>query len=918
MKENLLSAIKAHDFNTIRTICFDLSQEERLKLKVFFLDTPITQMYDMPKSWAKNVPNDAIVMAYAFMCLSDQREEILHFEQKNNICPWYAKGVFYDFLSTAFYPELLALIQAPQGAYLKEELPQMYRENAEYISFEMLWVLYKMDLIPFNEKLFVKNFYHKNVSYREEPFFIDLLLQYPEIATQILAAAPKYIYTYLYDTEYILAMYQILAKNNYFTNRDIVKQYLEALLNPWKKNILNAYCRWIEVINPTADEVIENQYTFFSLLSLGNTALINFAMKQLQKAANASTFDFQAFADNFALCFATQKIAKSQLIGVEILEKYYQKQAPTSPDYREQLAVLFTVPDAQLQEKVVTLLTTYFNHEGLPEVIAPYRDYLKGKAQDLLATLNPTPVPPPEGKGASLNQDNNLPSQFADCPPSGKSARAEYVGELEPHSSHNSDTPRTPKIARAARTLTPENLLFLLGDCLRERTAATIDLFFEGLVQLQESLPANYTKELAPYLKKLMKSHYLDSVTTIIKGFLYCYSHQKPLEIPPYQYTYEESNALREKLDEAGFEEYLLWDRLYKHKIFMPFLFHKAQLTLKYLNQKEVLPFLSTPTHEPFYIDTEIFVDKLLQYEAVNKQPDLHDLIVACNRLLFREVSATAKEKARQLKGDYAKAIQYYLGLTDEIQPTEELLPLWTQITRIKHPDREFPEFEITSAKDIPSVVKPYYIGYGWTKWRDRDMFTFHNYDIGYDEKSEKGYWIEYYRNSFSPFYYNACGGSTPLSTEVNYLLSLNPHYPDAILCGYIANNACGAEEIRNMQLPLEAVLRYDLRVRHSGWLYIGACLLYDKRPSRDLAYEYILQALARDEDLHYVGRYLSDALAMHFSPINRFIEFLDRPTRDPKLKAFQRKVVTLYLEEVKKQDKLPRNHKKLVEFIHL
>ena len=881
MKENLLSAIKAHDFNEIRTICFGLSEEERLKLKVFFLDTPITQMYDMPKSWAKNVPNDHIVMAYAFMCLSDQREEILHFERKNNISPWYAKGVFYDFLSTAFYPELLALIQAPQGSYLKEELPQMYRENAEYISFEMLWVLYKMDLIPFNEKLFIENFYHKNVSYREEPFFIDLLLQYPEIATQILATAPKYIYTYLYDTEYILAMYQILAKNNYFTNRDIVKQYLEALLNPWKKNILNAYCRWIEVINPTADEVIENQYTFFSLLSLGNTALINFAMKQLQKAANASAFDFQSFADNFTLCFAIPKIAKSQLIGLDILEKYYKKQAPTNTEYREQLAVLFTVPEVILQEKVAGLLTTYFAEEGLAEVVASYRDYLK----------IPTPVSLPQEE-EPLNKEayqNNISSSFEE-------RFLLEVGKLQ-----------VPTTADA--------LLFLFGDCLRERTAATIDLFFEGLVQLQESLPANYTKELAPYLKKLMKSYYLDSVTTIIKGFLYCYSHQKPLEIPPYQYTYEESNALREKLDEAAFEEYLLWDRLYKHKIFMPFLFHKAQLTLKYLNEKEVLPFLSTPTHEPFYIEAEIFVDKLLQYEAVNKQPDLHDLIVACNRLLFRNVSVAAKAKVQKLKGTYAPAIQYYLGITDKIQPTEEFLPLWTQITRIKYPDREFPEFETTSAKEIPSVVKPYYIGYGWTKWRGRDIFTFHNYDIGYDEKSEKGYWIEHYRNSFSPLYYNACGGSTPLSTEVNYLLSLNPHYPDAILCGYIANNACGAEEIRNMQLPLEAILRYDLRVRHSGWLYIGACLLYDKRPSRDLAYEYILQALTRGEDLHYVGRYLSDALAMHFSPINRFVEFLDRPTRDPKVKAFQRKVVALYLEEAKKQDKLPRNHKKLAAF---
>ena len=883
MKENLLSAVKAHDFNAIRTICFGLSEEERLKLKVFFLDTPITQMYDMPKSWAKNVPNDHIVMAYAFMCLSDQREEILHFERKNNISPWYVKGVFYDFLSTAFYPELLALIQAPQGAYLKEELPQMYRENAEYISFEMLWVLYKLDLIPFNEKLFVENFYHKNVSYREEPFFIDLLLQYPEIATQILAAAPKYIYTYLYDTEYILAMYHILAKNNYFTNRDIVKQYLQALLNPWKKNILNAYCRWIEAINPTTDEVIENQYILFSILSLGNTALINFAMKQLQKAANASAFDFQSFADNFTLCFAIPKIAKSQLIGLDILEKYYKKQAPTNTEYREQLAVLFTVPEVILQEKVAGLLTTYFAEEGLAEVVAPYRDYLK----------IPTPVSLPQEEEPLSKEacQDNISSSFEERFPL-------EVGKLQ-----------VPTTADA--------LLFLLGNCLRERTAGTIDLFFEGLVQLQESLPANYTKELAPYLKKLMKSHYLDSVTTIIKGFLYCYSHQKPLEIPSYQYTYEESNALREKLDEAAFEEYLLWGRLYNHKTFMPFLFHKAQLTLKYLNEKEVLPFLSTPTHEPFYIEAEIFVDKLLQYEAVNKQPDLHDLIVACNRLLFRNVSTAAKAKAQKLKGTYAPAIQYYLGITDKIQPNEEFLPLWTQITRIKHPDREFPEFENTSAKDIPSVVKPYYIGYGWTKWRDRDMFTFHNYDIGYDEKSEKGYWIEHYRNSFSPLYYNACGGSTPLSTEVNYLLSLNPHYPDAILCGYIANNAYGAEEIRNMQLPLEAILRYDLRVRHSGWLYIGACLLYDKRPSRDLAYEYILQALTRGEDLHYVGHYLSDALAMHFSPINRFVEFLDRPTRDPKVKAFQKKVVALYLEEAKKQNKLPRNHKKLVEFSH-
>ena len=865
MKENLLSAIKAHDFNAIRTICFGLSQEERLKLKVFFLDTPITQMYDMPRSWAKNVPNDRIVMAYAFMCLSDQREEILHFERKNNICPWYAKGVFYDFLSTAFYPELLALIHAPQGAYLKEELPQMYRENAEYISFEMLWVLYKMDLIPFNEKLFVENFYHKNVSYREEPFFIDLLLQYPEIATQILAAAPKYIYTYLYDTEYILPMYQILAKNNYFTNRDIVKQYLEALLNPWKKNILNAYCRWIEVINPTADEVIENQYTFFSLLSLGNTALINFAMKQLQKAANASAFDFQSFADNFALCFATQKIAKSQLIGVEILEKHYQKQAPTNPDYYEQLAVLFTVPDAQLQEKVATLLTTYFNHEGLPKVIAPYRDYLKGKAQDLLATLSP-----------SENSENS---------PTACAARTSQTACVA-RTSHSS---RTPKIARAARTLRPEDLLFLLGDCLRERTPQTIDLFFEGFNQLQDDFPADFKEQLAPYLKQLDRHWNGIASIPILRWFLQRWTGDK------------------KKLSKED-EEFFLST--------LPYLYHKAQHLLQNRKKKNRLPFLSTPTHTPFYIEAEVLMDRLLQYEAQGETPDLHDLVVACNRLLFKDVSAATKEKAGLLKGAYAPAIQYYIGLTDKVQPTEELLPLWTQITRIKHPDKEFVAFANTSAKDFPTVIKPFIIDF-WIKTRKQSDVTFHylnledNWNNNFDMKQKA---TKY------PFpYYNTGNSRKGWGTDKLYQYSLNPHYAEAQILRYIASYAKGNEsgDIDYMQMSMQVLLENHLPIYHSGWLFVAAALLFEKKPTRDMAAAYILECLDNGANLFLLAQYIGKLLAEQYAPISRFMEFLDIPTRDPKIKAFQKSVVEAYLPLAEKLDKKPTNHKKLVEFIH-
>ena len=429
----------------------------------------------------------------------------------------------------------------------------------------------------------------------------------------------------------------------------------------------------------------------------------------------------------------------------------------------------------------------------------------------------------------------------------------------------------------------------------------------EGLIILQDDFPADWTKSLSPYIKQLTKRVDKEEIPTdiILLGVLRALIDRRPLALDPKcRYTWEEFCQKREKLSEKEFEAYTQDYYLGNARQVLPFLFRKGQMVIDFILQHCHLPLLSTPTHLPFYIEAEVLVDKLLQYETQGKAPNLDDLIVACNRLLFKEVSAVAKEKARQLKGVYAPAIQYYLGLTDEIQLTDNLLPLWAQITRIKHPDREFPEFATTSAKDILGVVKPYLIGYGWQENKSHKKFVFEHHTKWTDLK-----------NAFPYRYYNANGGSSPISTIFEYKISLNPHYPDAMLCDYISTWVTRNEvrEIRNMSLPLEVLLRYNISLRHSGWLYIGTALLFEKRPSRDLAYEYICQAITRGEDLTYLKTYLAQVLAWDFLPISRFIEFLDRPN-PPAVKAFGKDVIALYLEEVKKQDKLPKNHKKLAD----
>ena len=877
MKETLLSALKAHDFTAIRNICFALPEEEKAQIK------KQTQHKDWENIFEKKHLSYEIeyVITYLMMCVCHSVEELLSVEKQldfTSVKSFHTRIKYpLFFLNSQHSQAFMDFIHTPEGAYMIAGAQQVFELSPRSFSIEILLALYTEGIIPFNEEIFVKNLYDIEYSRTQEAKAAEVLLQYPELATRVIPHTAKYIDYVISSSLEWQKVFILLCKKNYFPDKSFITSFIEVLLNPWKKNVLDMYCRWIEGLAPTEEELLPSQHTLFALLTLDKSSLINFAMKCIAQISTHPDFDFQAFADNFAFCFTVSKIAKSQLLGVEILEKYYQKQAPINPDYREQLAVLFTVPDVKLQEKVANLLTTYFNQEGLPEVIAPYRDYLKGKAQDLLQSL-----PSPNSSENSENSENS-------------------------HTSHSSHT------SLSLGEGSGERILFLLGDCLREPAAHTIDVFLEGLITLQDDFPADWAKSLSPYIKQLSKRVDKEEIPTdaILLRVLRALIDRRPLTLDPKcSYTWEELCKKRKKLSEKEFEAYTQDYYLGNARQVLPFLFRKGQMVIDFILQHCHLPLLSTPTHLPFYIEAEVLMDKLLQYEVQGKSPDLDDLIVACNRLLFTEVSAAAKEKARQLKGDYAKAIQYYLGLTDEIQLTKELLPLSAQITRIKHPDREFPEFAATSAKDILGVVKPFLIDYGWKENDGYKEFTFgyHTEWVGVSYTDLK--------NAFPYRYYNANGGNSPISTIFEYKLSLNPHYPNAMLCDYISTWVTGNEvrEIRNMSVPLEVLLRYDIRVRHSGWLYIGTALLFEKRPSRDLAYEYICQAITRGEDLTYLKTYLAQALAWNFLPITRFIEFLDRPN-PPAVKDFGIAVVKQYLSIVK-EDELPKNHKKLANFL--
>ena len=852
MKENLLSAIKAHDFTAIRNICFTLSEQERTDLIHTLQTARWEQLYHNTDKRAPRLQSlDIVCFSYIFLCVSRSSDSL---KKAVKGCYSSDKDIVAEFLQF-YFPPLLDLLTTKEGQYLTTSL-QSLRKNQflQDTTFQNLWTLYQKGFIAFDEDLFIEKFFFWNNKHITDEPFVNFLLENKEISKKIFAIVPQHITQEVpYPSDAWKELYSILQAKGYFADRSIVGSHIEALLNPYKKNILDFYCRVIETFEPTPQELLSNQHTLFALLSSDKTSVVNFVMKLIKEISSEKAFDFQSFADNFALCFATQKIAKSQLIGLDILAKHYKKQPPINIEYCEQLAVLFTVPDAKLHEKVATLLTTYFSGEGLAEVVAPYQDYLKGKAQELLSFESPN---------------------------SSESTDPSYSNE--PNS-------LTKEIACAARTpKTWDDLLFLIGDCIRERSPLVLDLFFEGLNQLQAQIPADFSQQISPYQKQL---------------------GDEPFEFTTYR------KCMRWVIDvwegKASLSDDIFGRKLYNP---VPFLRDKTKRLLLKLKQDNSLPFVSTPTHSPFYIDAQTYLERIMQYEKAGKTPMLEDVIVGLNRLLPTEVTEEQKQLALSLTGEYATALQYYFEVSKTITITDATRVLWGQVLRLKDVDGVFSELEIPQKTNLQGLVRPFYLKY---EVKPTKINGVERNKIILEDNWDKTYATYVYYNEFGANYYNVSPMSKGKDEDIDYQLSVNPRYIDGWLCKYLLTYAQGVdgESLTEATRVMSLLLQYNLPIYHGGWLMVATCLLAERKNLRDLAAEYILLSLQKGETLTYLAEAIGTLLAYKYSPIARFVEFLDLPTRDPKIKAFQKAVVEAYLPLAEKQEKKPTNHKKLVAF---
>ncbi|RAJ24650.1 DUF6493 family protein [Pedobacter cryoconitis] len=791
------------------------------------------------------------------------------------------------------------------------------------LDFTVLWELYKHGLIKFDEELFVRALFTIPMFKRNTREDADYLWDNPEVLTKVFLQFYKYEIPVLDTskwetpngtvckrvTEFWTEIFQLLLEKGYVFDRLLIQQLMESLLNNWKKPHLDWHTRLLELLKTSKGEYLLHQNLLFSLLNTGSTGLINFAVKQIHLLYKDEDFDHAGFLANIPVIFSKEKCEKSILISLEIVDSILSK-----PDYKdksiaEELSLLLIQPDLKIQEKTALMLVKYIAKELLNELVQPYHDNLKGKPKSILglnnSVVNMNPESGNQGIGTG-NQETKTGNQGTGTGNHG-SESANLGTETENYESkidtHESEIARHK--AEQDLLLVPvnipstwEELLFQIGACIRTKSALDIDLFFEGLNQLQDIIPSGFEKQLKPYGKQLFNKFWGNEVMTCFADFMDYWINKKAI--------------VNERSEES-----------------VPFLKHKSlwmQQKLASGNSasntsfsgnlisKLKIPFLSTPTHVPFYIHPEILIQRLLQYEAQNIKIEPEDLVVACNRLLYSFVNEESIRLAKTLKGNYADAIHYALGISDELKPTNDLLPLWTQIARIKHPSSNFDRFESTSAKAYPTVCKPFNLDFS-VEIDKNEYATW--YRLALEDNWNSAWFYQKRTTSYPTLFYNLAPFKTGYREEIPYQMSLTPQYLEALLCRYIPDTSSGNEvaELEDCLYPLQFLLNHQLRIYHSGWLYIAVCLLFEKKISRDLAAEYIeFSILNKKQNLAFLATIIGRLVALNFSPVNRLIEYFDKPVGSIKIKEFQLLVLESCIQHFD-VNKIPANSKKIIAY---
>lgn len=269
---------------------------------------------------------------------------------------------------------------------------------------------------------------------------------------------------------------------------------------------------------------------------------------------------------------------------------------------------------------------------------------------------------------------------------------------------------------------------------------------------------------------------------------------------------------------------------------------------IRKIKKQDTLPLLSTPTHQPIWIDPLVFIHKLIQYQEAGKEPANMDFQLALQRCALEDTKEALELAKQSLTDEYKELICFFLDKDAPFSGTMKHKAWWLTAAITRSPGVKFKEIDNLKYKGIPDEY--YYNDYQWESYMEEYMAY-----GGYDR--EKKEYIRYpdtrsrihqttpeydkkYRTSdwFMEYLFDQVGGE-----DTRFLIFAVPNAPDNIykeLAIKLPHWGSCAWEVQEKLLGQSAIkafqeLNTDLRDMH--YFFLSMALLAGDKTVRDYAY---------------------------------------------------------------------------------
>jgi hypothetical protein len=666
----------------------------------------------------------------------------------------------------------------------------------------------------------------------------------------------------------------------------------------WLKNLFLS-------LKPTLEERLARQSELVELLTHPLPLVVNFALDQLKDLWGNPGFAAAPLLPYVGALLARHDLKTGLRALLGGLEKLLKREPALAPALAASLSTALATPDAATQERAAKLLAGILGAKK--PLLTP------AEAGAVLANLGAYADLLPAAARATLAPWLGMPAA-----PSARGAAERYapVANFQPE--------LTPATA-IAPVADYHEWLFLTGSVLTRDTPTDRERWLEGLLRLRPHFPADFARQLLPYLHQALPWQLdgKDEAQVWQQLAKYQADANSPLTLPLALLASQLPGSAGARVAKVSLTATA-------HASPDPLLRVERQ-RLAFAEQQlaagpAAWPLLSTPTHAPYWLAPTTLVQRLLAYQAAGHEPDPADLSLAlarcaCHapaeaeaaRLLLPQLSQAAlrellawflapagplqplPELARQqsvgrVLGGLLRRLLPEAASGGSVAPLAEALPwLWAVAARTRYPEAVFEE--LRPLTDYPGVAAPWQPG-----WRFEPVTYVHQQRWNKEQPTRTETWTELrvptehqgqqppsplllyslhaqLKQEGSRYLWSLVGG-------VNFLLSLLPANP-APLHWHLVRTlyrtpTSYAEERTVQQQVLHTLLLPGLAFAESTTLLLALALVQSDAAGRALALEVLLAAIEHGRLVPVdLGRALGRLLAAEFAPIPRLTDSL-------------------------------------------